>query len=553
MSTVENLRGGLTGSDFGATLAAARKRLTNRNQEMSLDFLKKGLAGKKKKADDGRIDGRELAEYVNDTADKAYGWVLDIARPFLRRLDQDIQDIGLAVLEDVCEDSEEAESNAQRREHYEERIATLLSFSPENDKDVREELEILPERKKFFDKMFLRINDITQLALLTDDLQHAENKGCLEFLLKSAKYGVGKEAREIFVEVKTTAKPTANGRIRAFGKSYELTDGVFGYFHDSACEKLALAISTRSRELTTIHRAEAERQKQEVSVKTETDVSPDELLFGAEVNEKTALLLWNHIGHQNAIRIRLSGNRLYIVSAIGSPSEALEKAQEEIDEPFVLLDNIISEDGEHLCLGKIENGKLRYDFGGFIKREIFPLACWIRSAAGMCLPNRLLPKDETRAPKADDATNGCRKDKQTALVDNDGREAVEPEVFYFRTVNNGAGTITVNLPEGFILHLDEAKDEEQELLAPARQVKLTKAAVMKIRRAIIGGRPKIILDDCDSVEVMKELQINGIPGVEWTETGRKNWVGLPSPLPGLLSFRYRLACESGELKPNTRR
>ena len=285
-------------------------------------------------------------------------------------------------------------------------------------------------------------------------------------------------------------------------------------------------------------------------------MSPDELLFGDadDVNEKTALLSWRFQCQLNAVRLRLSGDRLYIIDAVGKPKEALEKAREYLgSEPFVLWDHITDRDGEHLCHGKLEDGKLRYDFGGFIRRELFPLTCWVRTAAGACLPHRLLPGDETRpTANANGHTNG-RANQEAALVDNDGKDAVDPEVFYFRTVNGGAGTITVNLPEGFILHLSEAKDENQKILANEREVKLQKAATVKIRRAIICGKPKIVLDSCDDVAVMQELQINGIPDVAWTETGKRGWAGLPNPLPGILSFRYKLACESGEIKPNAKR
>jgi hypothetical protein len=538
MSSVKELKGGLgNGQNNGAVLETVRKNLTG-HKKVSLDFLKTTMAADKQKEKDGRIDRKALAEHVDDIADKTYRWVLDIARPFLRKLDQDVQDIGIEVLDDISEDSDE--SNAEQQQHYEERIDLLLSFSPENDKDIREELELSPERKKFFEGMFCRINDMARIALLVDDLRYAEEKDYLEHLLAESKNGTAR----VFARTKDQSG------FKVFGQWYEVAEDVFGHYHDFAQEKLAEAASTRSYELAAVHNIELQKQKQEVSAKAETDVLPEQLLFGnpRDVNEKTALLSWSFQGHPNAIRLRRSGDRLYVISAIGKPNEALEDAQEELDDPFVSLSYILDKDREHLCHGKMEDNKPRYDFCGFIKRELFALTCWVRTAAGECLPDRLLCEDESRTVNDNNDSNG----KHIALVDNDGMEDVDPEEFYFRTVNSGAGTLRINLPEGFILHLDEAKDENQELLAPERDVKTTKSVVVKIRRLIVDGRPKIVLDDCNDIAVMQELQINGIPGVKWIETGKKGWVGLPTPLPGILSFRYKLACESGEIKPNTK-
>ncbi len=533
------LNGGLNGrSDNGAVLEAARKRMAVQ-KKTSLDFLK--VKPKEASASNVRLDVAEVAEYINDIAIKGYDWITDVARPFLRGLAEQVREIGSEVLDDVCEDG--TQLNVERRQDYETGIEFLLAFGPDQDDIIREELEIVPLRKGLFEKLCRRVNDAARVALLADDLLYAETKDCLERLLLESKYG----DEQVFVKSK-------GGYICAFGTEYELVEGVFGHYHGLADEKLAEAISARSRELATIHKAEVERQRQEVFAESEDNVSPEELLFGNadQVNEKTALLAWNFQGHQNALKLRRYRNRLYVVSAIGKPNDALKKAQEELGEPFVPLDFILNTDRRHLCRGRLISGKPRYDFGMVLKDKIFFLACWIRTAAGECLPNRLLPDDDTRTVSASNGSKPTGTQK-AVLVDDDGRKFVSPDVFYFRTANGGAGTIMVNLPEGFVLYLNEVKNEQQEVIAPAREVKLENPVTLMIRRAIIDGKPKIVLDSCDDVVVLFELHTNGIPGVEWLETGKKGWVGLPSPLPGILSFRYKLACESSEIKPNVQR
>jgi hypothetical protein len=143
--------------------------------------------------------------------------------------------------------------------------------------------------------MFRRINDVARIALLADDLRHAEEKDYLEHLLEASK---DQEGRRVFVKTKDQSG------FKVFGQWYELSEDVFGHYNDFAYEKLAEAASARSRELATAHNTELQKQKQEVSAKTETDVSAEQLLFGnpRDVNEKTALLSWNFQGHKNALR-----------------------------------------------------------------------------------------------------------------------------------------------------------------------------------------------------------------------------------------------------------
>jgi hypothetical protein len=542
MSVLEKLRGGLSGSrNNGAVLEAARKKLAVQ-QKRNLDFLKQKPG--EAPADDGRLTAAEVADYVNATADDGYNWITGVARPFLRELALKVREVGSEVMLDLCDD--ESQLNQDRQQDYDSGIEYLLAYGYEQDAVVMEDLEIRPQRKGLFEKLFHRIPDAARLALLVDDISHAEDKGTLEELLEASRY----DGELVFTKER-------DGDIRVFGQNYKLAKRAFGFHNAFAQVQLEEAAKTRSREIAKAHKAEVKEQRREVSTKTETDVSADEFFFGDpdEVNEKTTVISWFFQRKQNTLRLRRIGERIYVTGAIGAPKDALDKAKERLgDEPFVLLDYLISEDGDHLCLSKRDGAKTRYEFGGFVKPEIFPIACWIRTAAGNCLPaERLLPEDETRVQKPESNGHAESGKPTESLKDNAGKEVVNPDVFYFRTTNGGAGTLLVQLPEGFVLCLDEAKDENQEVLAPERQVKLKKLANVRIRRSIVRGEPRITLDDCDDVEAMQELQINGIPGVPWKETGKKGWAGLPTPLPGILSFRYKLACESGELKPKNGR
>ena len=135
-SVAKGLKGGLSGrrESNSEVLETARKKLATQ-RKMSLDFLDEG-AEEREKTSDGRIDRKALADHVDSIADKAFNWILDVARPFFRKLDQDVADIGEEILYDIC-DGGDGESNAQRRRNYEERIEFLLEFSPEDYKDVR--------------------------------------------------------------------------------------------------------------------------------------------------------------------------------------------------------------------------------------------------------------------------------------------------------------------------------------------------------------------------------------------------------------------------------
>lgn len=527
MATANGLQGGLGSSvDNETVLEEARKRLIIRKEIDLQRLLKKPAV----KVTEGRMSSAELARYVDDLAEGAFEFLLK-ARGFLRKLDKDVQEIGEEVNLDLCEDGDD--TRQQRAEEYQSFLPAFLDYMPENDRILREEAE-LTGRRQFVEALCQRITIYSQIGSLVDDLNSAENKDILENLLEESKY----KDKRVFVRSSAAKAP-----IRAFGKGYEISSAFGDRHHDFAEKKLAEAVNANAKELASAYKTETEKRKQEVFADN-NGMSPEELLGDTE--EGTAVLSWKFQGHENAVKIRRDGNRLYVIDAVGSPILALEKMREEYKEPFVLLRHILAEDGEHLCPGTMSDGRPRYKFTEVVARQAFAMTLWVRTAFGANCPDRLLTEDETRAMFANSVANGKKPNGNGGknriaiqLVDTDGKEPVSPEVFYFRKVNGGAGTITVLLPAGTILH-------------KPNEVVLSQSVTLKIRRLIVSGNSRVVVDECDSPKLLEILEAERIFHHEYDETGKTKWGDLRDPMPDIMSSHYRNLCLSGELRPNTR-
>ncbi|MDD4466952.1 MAG: hypothetical protein PHQ08_00675 [Candidatus Pacebacteria bacterium] len=522
------LRGGLEGNNrFSLDLETVAKKAASQ-KEISLRFPKKSVSSKE------GMDSKELSSYVNDIAQGAYEWISTVAQPFLRELEQDMVEIGQEVCLDRCSDGEE--TRQERQVDYESTIYALRRFSPQNDGILRNEAEI-SGRGAFVEALCKRVRQTTEVAILVDEIICSEDKKSLEAILSEAKDGLGKDSNKVFL-----SSSDKESDFRAFGKPYKVAESAFGRHRDFAVQKLSEAVVSRSREIASAFKAEVQKQKQEVSAVVETDVSPEELFFGDDVEGKTARLVWRYQGrYQNVIRVRRQGDRLYVLDVVGpGPEEALKEMKKRHSEPHILLRSVLHSDGEHLCPSK---GGSHYLFGMYIKEDyILAMARWIRTAAGFCMPNRLHSDDKE---KSSENGNG-----NSPLEDADGKEAVSAEVFYFRK-NGGGGTIQIVLPVDFVLSLPEVKNEDMDVVAPERKVSLTSPATITVRRTVVKGEPRIVVDECDSEEAKKELCLNGVVGPAWQDDPKKKgWQGLPAPLPSILAFGYKQATLSGELKPN---
>lgn len=510
MSTVEKLRGGVdndNGNSNASALQKARKALAARGKEISLDFLRKKPVARE---DDGRASREALATYVKDIADGAYDFVLNTARPFLRRLECEVQEIGPEVLVDRCDVSDQ--TNKELQEEYEGTILRLQLFVPEDDGVLREEVSN-PGREEFVKSLSLRIRQSTQIALLVDDIRHAGNKPKLESIVwQDARETIDDDASKVFIN----ANPQNPKARRLFGKHYDLADGVFGRYHEFAREKLAEAIADRSRELATAHAEQLRKQKQEISATSSDTVSPEELLFGDpdKVNDKTAVFSWRFQNKENAIRLKRRGENLYVVSALGQASKALEDAQKEFseDEPFIRLSHVLSRDKRSLCLGH-QNGM--YDFSGYV--TALPLTRWVRTAAGYCLRNRLLPND-AQQDNGPDANNGANKKRP---VKGPGELLTDKEFVF----HGGVGEYDLVFKPGF--HY-EPRGENNEPTGQKFEIK--KQATARIERKLVEGKKTTIaLKVISSPELVDLLAAGGaIEGCEFFE-GAKG-AGLPIPI-----------------------
>ena len=474
--------GGGCGTDNEAVLERAQRALAAK-KEVILNFPSAAV-----KKEDGRMDSKELAKYVNDLASGAFEFVLNVVLPFFHKMDQEIAEVGDEVKFDQCEDGDQTKQ--ARREDYESTLIALQLFSPENDGILREEAEI-PGRKQFVEALCIRVRHTTQVALLVDKLRCAGTKDELENLLANAKTDPGKDAKNVFVK-------NAKGSIHAFGRTYGLTPEVFDRYHEFAHEKLATVTNARSCDLAKAHKDEVNKQKQKVSAKDDSNVSPEVLLFGnpEEVNEKTTLLSWKFQEHENVIKLRRSGDRLYIVDAVGKPLETLEAMRQDWEEPFIPLKHILTKDGEHLCPEKTVDGKSRYEFCGFVQKAVLPMVRWIRTAAGECVPSRLLPKDTQTSDNVSAKPNGAKQ----RPVKAEGELLTDREFLYFR----GIGDYDLVYEVGF--HY-EPRDEEGK--PNGQSFSITERAIARIQRKEVEGKDKIALKSASTEELAKLLEAGG--------------------------------------------
>lgn len=492
MSTATNLQGGLGNSrDNGAVLEEARKKLIVR-KEIDLQRLLKRPAVKI----EGRMASAELAKYVDDLADGAFEFVFGVARPFIRELDKDVAEIGEEVKCEPCEDGDD-ETRQHRAEEYESTIPIFADFVPENDKILREEADI-SGRRQFVEALCLRVQTRAKIGLLADDIRGAEGKDYLEHLLEESKDNAGKR-----VFVKSSAK---NAPIRAFGRGYDLTDGVFGErHHEFASKKLTEVVNSRARELATAFNAEREKRKHKVSVENDDLVSPEELLF--KDSDGTAVLPWKFQGHDNAVKLRRSGARLYVVDAVGSPLFALEEMRKEHKEPFVILRHILEKDGEHLCFGEMIDGRPRYKFTEIVSRSAFAMTLWVRTAAGANCPNRLLPGDQTRVMFKEAVANGK---KPNGNGNNSGKKRpvkaagellTDKEFLYY----HGLGDYELVYDKGFRY---EPRDENDKPTGTMFEI-TTAATALVERKKDVDGKDKIALRSVSSDELGQLLLAGG--------------------------------------------
>ena len=527
----KTLRGGTGDTEkMSPSEVALYKLACARNTRKKLSSLTSRSIKSEQSPEEG-LGGKSIATYVNGLAQTAYEYVTGVALPFFQQLEDDRHEIGDEVLL-------WPKYSADRQQEYEANVSDLRQFCPDNDPDdvLQTEAEVEGQRE-FINALCLRVRQMAEIAVIQYGLRHAEDKDDLETMLTSVTDGVSSK-NMVFKKLPRAFKGRAP--IWAFQQPYDLSDGVFGRYHDFAVEKFAEAVKERSQELATAHAEKVNQQKQEVSA-VEDLVSVTDLLFGDldKVNERSALVEWKFNGKDNMLRLRRVGDRLYVEGGIGKPLETLAMMEEETKKPFVLLRYIIATDGAHLCPEEVHG---KYRFNGFIKCETsfekarFNMLRWIRTGATFCVDaDRLLEGVSSNAAPA-----------QAARLVKQNGELLTDEEFFFR---RGLGEYNLVLTTGFCYKIRGADGQFTD-----EEIVLSHDGTVRIRRERNGDKDVIALDSTTSQEVAIMLAKAGVEPYKEddnmtmhvrTYPDGPGWKSLPLPLQNGLKVAF------GRLKSRT--
>ncbi len=543
MNTVRILKGGLGDTvhkEKSPQEKAILKMAATKNSGEKLIFLSKSRGGgTEASGTSGIMTATELAKYINEIAETAFDFVFNTALLFFKKVRLDVEEFGEDILLDP--------SIKETMKKYKSYVSDLELFCPDNDPDEKLQLEAIDEtRKEFIDALCLRVKHMARIAKLTFELRHAEDKDEMIKMIDRAK---GIDNSKVFVK----GGGKNNSLIGVNGRYFNLVPGAFGHFQPIqkfAQTKLFEAVRDRREELETTTEKETKLQEQEVSVTPSSlpalpvvEVSPEELLFcdPTEVSEKTAVLKWKFNGNENTLKIRRVGERLYIVGAGGDAivRDLKELCNEmEMDEPFVILEHILTKDGENLCL---EDSERKYKFNGLIKKG-FKMTLRIRTVAGHYIPHRLLPEDAGRkAMAAQSNGNGFKKPR---FVKPQGELMTDQEFFYTNEgCSKSLGGYDLVFPLGFN---HKVSDEKGQITGEV--IVLSQKATARIHRAEENGKDVIILESTSSKELAYLLEkvgvtsygedLNGVVMFNDKFPEGQGWKDLVLPLSNGLKLAY---------------
>lgn len=519
------LKGGLQGNGTnGEVFKAVMEKIHEAPKPSFADMLKKKVFSS---ANEVAVSRVEIAVHAQERAEQVYNWIKKEADPFFFSLDEQVSIVGKKVLGDQCPQG--GQTNESLRDDLMSVVEMALEYGPEGDDMAQEEKERLPANiyeglVPIFKEELRRVCDMARLARVEDEILYSVSKDELLSVLDNAKHSRpnshGTKMVDIFVA-------SSSGPVRAFGKFYKLQDGIFGAYQELASANLTEAVRTRSRELAEAHKEEIDRQKQEVS-ESEGDVTPEQLLFGDVPNGITTWMKWEHHGAFNAIQVRRHDENLFVIDAVGKPKEALEDAS---GRPCIQRSAILSPDGEHLCLGEISEGMPRYKFSGFIKREVFPLARWLRTAAGACCPNRFLPEDETGTKPNGGAgvKNGNGGGKKKRPSKPAGEFLTDREFLYY----HGLGQWVLKVEPGF--HY-QSQDQEDKPTGPLFEIANSSQVIVTREETEKGD--KIAVGEPSTEELRVLLSAGGAEeGHSYFEG--KNGASLPTSLRLAISQAFK--------------
>jgi len=459
MSTVqqEKLRGGLgtERQDSGNGETNGKKSKKTVSPREALARIQKGMPRKEiclkprgkevSEEPDDRIPAAELVKYVDEYAsDRVFPFIVDIARPFQRATEKEVENLGGEIWDDMCPDGEE--TFLDRYNAYSESISAVRNYDKDSDQILREQAE-LPGRDKFIDKLCLRVRQMSELALLYDLLLYAPNKTEMDRLMEEAGDAEGIRVFQLL------GRGAKDAPIFAFGKGWKVREDAFGQYHAFAAEKLKEAVTSRSKKLATAH-TESVKYEQEKLESAEDYAKVEDILFGnpKDVNGKATVIKWEHEGHRNAIVVRRQDKTLAVESVVGSAEKDFRDLQamnkdHGLKGVLVMLFNIV-DDRTGMLLAKLpETGKYRFSIRTPVAiaeedarmwwNAALHLTLWIRTGCQSCVPAERIPDPVAAVAKPEKpaATQVVRQPikpvEPQPLAVEDGDEMAELSVMDF--------------------------------------------------------------------------------------------------------------------------
>ena len=320
-----------------------------------------------------------IVKIINEVVDAVYYFCLNTALPTIESFHNDAERHGPAVL-----------LNKVRRDavrQCEDMMRALRDYSLENHERLLAEVEEFPHKSAMVAGFCERVAHAVALAEFVFQILSAKSRQEMEKVFAEGIDGVKKKA------VDRVAIDPKKDQLMAWKIAYGLTPNAFEGIRALAEEQIFEAVRQRCDELTSAMNTQEEVLPSEDEV---LYVSPEELFFGDD--EKTfdqrTKLRWSYGGKENELEIVRQKHHLYLVGAEGDGVQRELRAMEEKtnagDCPFILLSDLLNEEG--LIRGKkvTEEGKTFYDLAGIkIPQMAFKMVLFILTGLHSCCPDKV--------------------------------------------------------------------------------------------------------------------------------------------------------------------
>lgn len=449
--------------------------------------------------DRGIMDAISLAKHVEELADRAYQQVFLTILPFFKGMEEAVKIVGEEVLLDP---------QYQVRDSYAKSLDNVKEFCPDNDPTNTLQLEYLVEaRQPFVDSLCPRVSRKACIAEVVFAIRYAESLEEMEAVFQTAMYN----DKNIFFGSlnKNPLLPFPNSKV----KGYDIVPGTFVKYQGFAAEKCKEAFQARMLELKGEEQKKEEKASEKeayVPQQVNLPVSPEDLFFGPvdEMSEKTTTLEWKHGAIPCTIKLRRVGPRLYVQAANGG--ERIGQVYGEFsqlgDESYVFLPQLLAKENLNCLCPTKEGERDRYLFNGMVDLSRFPMSQIIRSAAGLVMPHRLLPKDKQKAEQF----AALQKPIRWRLSKPDG-EVMTTKEFYEDVM---LGSFDLVVPAGFsYVHRNGVNHSRPMKTRAEGKVRLFRLQDKQ------SGVTSISLEHASSREIAQILSTTGCQ-VKWDETDK---------------------------------